>query len=126
MNTRLLRARLYSGSLSPGGVSWKNTAPISPAASRTLVAAFAGGFLLKVSQGGYFSEGRFVAPLRAGVASLVIYKDGLARVGQWGRDVGMTSRVIAVRQNLKLLVDNGRPAPGLNPNDTSVWGASLN
>ncbi len=126
MDTRLLRARLYSGSLSPGGVFWKYTAPISPGASRTLVAAFSGGFLLKSSQGGYLSEGHLVAPLRVGAASLVIYRNGLARVGQWGRDVGMSSSVVAVRQNLNLIVDNGRPASGLNPRDVSVWGASLN
>lgn len=126
MDTRLLRARLYSGSLSPGGLSWKYSAPISPSASRTLVAAFSGGFLLKDTRGGYFSEGHTVAPLRAGGASLVIYRDGFATVGQWGRDVSMTPNVVAVRQNLTLLVENGRPVAGLDPADTKVWGVALN
>ena len=36
MNTRLLAARLYSGSLSPGGVAWHFSAPIAPSAARTL------------------------------------------------------------------------------------------
>ena len=126
MDTKLLAARLYSGSLSPGGLFWKYTAPISPAASKTLVAAFAGGFLLKVSGGGYLSEGHLVAPLRAGAASLVIYRDGSMTVGQWGRDASMTKSVVAVRQNLTLLVDGGRPVAGLVPSDVSRWGASLN
>ncbi|MHB8379289.1 MAG: phosphodiester glycosidase family protein [Acidimicrobiales bacterium] len=126
MDTRLLRATLYSGSLSPGGLFWKVTAPISPSASRTLVAAFNGGFLLKDTQGGYFSEGHMVAPLRVGGASLVIYRDGFATVGQWGRDVAMTPNVVAVRQNLTLLVVNGRPVAGLDPADTKVWGVTLN
>jgi hypothetical protein len=91
----------------------------------TLVAAFNGGFLMKDTKGGYFSEGHLVAPLRAGGASLVIYRNGFATVGQWGRDMGMTPNVVAVRQNLTLLVDNGRPVPGLNPADTSTWGISL-
>lgn len=125
MDTKLLKARLYSGSLSPGGLFWKYTAPISRTGSRTLVASFNGGFLLKDSGGGYLSEGHLVAPLRAGAASLVIYKSGFATVGEWGRDVSMTSSVVAVRQNLTLLVDNGKPAPGLNPADISVWGTSL-
>ena len=125
MDLALLRARLYSGSLSPGGLSWKYTAPISQSASRTLVAAFAGGFLLKDSHGGYLSEGHLVAPLRRGAASLVIYRDGSATVGAWGRDVTMSANVVAVRQNLTLLVDNGRPAPGLNPHDVATWGVSL-
>src|SRR5487761_1453748 len=122
MNTSLLHARLYSGSMSPGGLIWKLTAPIAGAATRTLVAAFNGGFLLKASNGGYLSEGHVVAPLRVGAASLVIYRNGAATVGQWGRDVTMTSNVVAVRQNLTLLVDNRRPVAGLNPADTSVWG----
>lgn len=125
MDTKLLRARLYSGSLSPGGTSWKYTAPVSPSASSTLVAAFNGGFLMKDTKGGYFSEGRLVAPLRVGGASLVIYRNGYATVGQWGRDVGMTSNVVAVRQNLTLLVEKSRPVRGLNPADTASWGSAL-
>jgi len=125
MDTKLLRARLYSGSVSPGGFFWKYTAPVSPMASRTLVAAFNGGFLVKDSNGGYLSEGHHVAPLRAGAASLVIYKSGYATVGEWGRDVSMRPAVVAVRQNLTLLVDHGRPVPGLSPADVSIWGYSL-
>ncbi len=126
LDPRLLRARLYSGSLSPGGFGWRYSAPITHSAARTLVAAFAGGFLLPASHGGYLSEGRLVAPLRFGAASLVIYADGSWAVGQWGRDLGMTRRVVAVRQNLTLLVDHARPVAGLSANDISVWGMALN
>ncbi|MGA3354216.1 MAG: phosphodiester glycosidase family protein [Acidimicrobiales bacterium] len=125
MDPRLLRAALYSGSSSPGSGPWNLTAPIGPSAARTLVAAFNGGFKFPASEGGYYAEGRLVYPLRVGGASLVIYANGDATVGQWGRDVTMTSQVIAVRQNLTLLVDNGRAVPGLNPLDTSVWGSTL-
>ena len=125
MDTRLLQASLYSGSVSPGPLPWKLTAPISPAAARTLVAAFNGGFKFPASEGGYYSERRLAYPLRAGGASFIIYANGDATVGQWGRDVTMTSQVIAVRQNLTLLVDKGRPVPGLNPYDTSTWGSTL-
>jgi len=125
MDTRLLSARLYSGSQSPGGYFWKYTAPVTSAASKTLVAAFNGGFLLNNSNGGYLSEGHLVAPLRNGAASLVIYNDGLATVGEWGRDVTMSPSVAAVRQNLTLLVDHGRPVPGLSATDISTWGYAL-
>jgi len=120
-----LHARLYSGSLSPGGYFWKLTAPISHAASKTLVAAFAGGFLLKDSHGGYLSEGHLVAALVRGAASLVIYRNGSIAIGSWGRDLAMRSSVVAVRQNLTLLVDHGSPVPGLYPYDTSTWGSTL-
>ena len=125
MDTNLIGARLYSGSLSPGGFFWKYTAPVSSTAASTLVAAFNGGFLVKDSAGGYMSEGTTVAPLRVGAASLVIYDNGNATVGQWGRDVSMSSSVAAVRQNLTLLVDNSQALAGLNPADISAWGLSL-
>ena len=125
MDMRLLRARLYSGSLSPGGLMWHYTAPISPHAARSLVAAFNGGYLLKDSEGGYYSEDKLVAPLRRGAASLVIYKDGKVALGTWGPGLAMSAEVASVRQNMRLLVDHGALVPGLSPTDTSVWGSSL-
>ena len=125
LNTSLLSAKLYSGSLSPGGRFWHYTAPIQRAAAQTLVGAFNGGFLLNASNGGYLSEGHRVAPLRVGAASLVIYRDGSMTVGQWGRDVRSSPSVVAVRQNLNLLVDGGQPVAGLVASDISKWGAAL-
>jgi hypothetical protein len=55
----------------------------------------------------------------------VIYRNGDATVGAWQRDVSMTNQVIAVRQNLTLLVDGGHAVSGLNASDTSVWGYTL-
>jgi hypothetical protein len=37
----------------------------------------------------------------------------------------MSHQVVAVRQNLTLLVDHGAAVPGLNPADTAVWGPTL-
>jgi hypothetical protein len=125
MDSRLLYTRLYSGTESPGPGPWQLTAPISLTASLTLVAAFNGGFKFPDSQGGYYSEGRLAYPLRIGAASLVIYRNGEATVGEWGRDVAMSSQVVAVRQNLTLLVDGGRPVSGLNPYDNWKWGSTL-
>jgi hypothetical protein len=110
MDTHLLSARLYSGSLStPGGGPYRYTAPIAPAQARTLVAAFNGGFQMNTARGGYYTERRMIYPLRTGAASLVIYADGTVDIGAWGRDVTMTPQVISVRQNLKPLVAGGRP-----------------
>ena len=125
MDPRLLKAQLYSGSGSPGGYGWKLTAPVSPGAARTLVAAFNGGFKFPYTQGGYYAEGKLAYPLRPGGASLVIYRNGDATVGAWGRDVNWSNQVIAIRQNLTLLVDEGHAVGGLNPYDTSNWGATL-
>jgi hypothetical protein len=125
MDTKLLGATLYSGSTIPGGGPWHYTAPVQPQAAQSLVAAFNSGFLMSNANGGYYSEGRTVFPLRQGAASLVIYKDGTPTVAQWGRDAIMGPDVASVRQNLDLIVDNGQPVPGLNANDTSMWGYTL-
>ncbi len=125
MDTKLLKATLYSGSTIPGGGPYPYTAPIEPGAARSLVAAFNAGFLMNNANGGYYTDGHVVIPLRAGAASLVIYRNGSATVADWGRDAKLTSNVVAVRQNLNLLVDGGKPVPGLNANDTTQWGYTL-
>jgi hypothetical protein len=125
MDTKLLRAALYSGSQIPGGGPYAKTAPVSAGAAGSLVAAFNAGFLMSGAEGGYYTDGRTVVPLRSGAASFVVYSDGSSTVGQWGRDVSMESNVVAVRQNLDLLVNDGKPAAGLASNDTTKWGATL-
>jgi len=125
MDTKLLSATLYSGSTIPGGGPWHYTAPISSQAAKSLVAAFNAGFLMSNANGGYYTQGRTILPLRPGAASFVIYSDGTATVGQWGRDVTMGPSITSVRQNLNLVVDGGHPVPGLNANDTTQWGDTL-
>jgi phosphodiester glycosidase len=123
MDTHLLSGLLYSGSQSPGGGSYRYTAPIEPAQATSLVAAFNGGFKMNAAGGGYFTEGRVVDPLVPGAASLVIYSDGSVTVGAWGSDVSMTPNVVAVRQNLVPLVADGRPTPQAS-GDWHSWGST--
>jgi len=125
MDTSLLRATQYSGTYVPGDGPWHYTAPVARDDAATLVAAFNSGFRMKDAQGGYYAEGKMVTPLRNGAASFVIYDNGTASVGQWGRDFTSTAGMGSVRQNLDLLVDNGQPVPGLYPNDTTRWGFTL-
>jgi hypothetical protein len=124
MDTDLLSARLYSGSMSPGGGPYKYTAPVLPAAARSLVAAFNGGFKMTDAHGGYYTEGRIVRPLVRGAASLVIYANGSATVGAWGSDVTMSPSVVAVRQNLFPLVADGRPTARAFTRTWRVWGGT--
>jgi len=126
MDPALLRTTLYAGAQTPGVPgTWSPKAPISPSAATTLTAAFNAGFRMSASEGGFYLDGHAAVPLRQGGASLVIYANGAATVGAWGSQVTMTPNVVAVRQNLSLLVNNGAPVPGLNANDTTVWGATL-
>jgi hypothetical protein len=121
MDTRLLSARLYSGSESPGGTGWHYSAPVAAAQAVTLVAAFNGGFQMKDARGGYFAEGRNPYPLVRGAASLVFYASGDVTVGTWGADVRQVHGVVAVRQNLTLLVSGGRPTAAAR-GDWHHWG----
>ncbi|MHB8245034.1 MAG: phosphodiester glycosidase family protein [Acidimicrobiales bacterium] len=124
MDTRLLSARLYSGSLTPGGGPYRYTAPIQPAQAASLVAAFNGGFFMNVAGGGYYTEGHVIDPLRAGSASLVIYSNGSVNVGVWGSDVTMTPNVVSVRQNLVALVAGGQPTAQAASTNWQAWGAT--
>jgi hypothetical protein len=124
MDTNLLSARLYSGSMSPGGGPYKYTAPVTRTAASSLVAAFNGGFKMADAHGGYYTEGRMIKPLVRGGASLVIYANGSATVGAWGSDVAMTPSVVAVRQNLFPLVVNGRPSALASTRTWRVWGGT--
>ena len=89
------------------------------------MAAFNAGFLMNNANGGYYTGGKTILPLRRGAASFVIYRNGSANIAAWGRDASLTPGVVAVRQNLDLLVDQGKPVTGLNPNDTTQWGFTL-
>jgi hypothetical protein len=125
MDPTLLHATLYSGSQIPGGGPFTHTAPIPPTAATSLVSAFNAGFLMSAANGGYYTDGKTLYPLVTGAASAVIYSNGTMTVGQWGRDATLTPDVVAVRQNLDLIVDGSQPVPGLNATDTTRWGATL-
>ena len=124
MDASLLSARLYSGSMSPGGGPYRYTAPVARSAASSLVAAFNGGFKMADAHGGYYTEHRLVRPLVPGAASLVVYANGWATVGAWGTDVTMTPAVVAVRQNLFPLVVNGQPSARATTRTWRVWGGT--
>ena len=131
LDPKLLSGRLHEGipSRRPGRhldhpaaaspLSWRRPSrPRSRAASGRTTAPVG-------NRGGYYDDGRVAEPLRAGAASLVIYQDGTATVGQWGRDVAMTPNVRSVRQNLDLLVDGGKVNPTCSSDSSPIWGYTV-
>jgi hypothetical protein len=89
----------------------------------TLLAAFNSGFRIYRYRTGWYDQGQVAVPLQGGAASLVIFRNGRATVGEWGRDVSLSPQVVSVRQNLTLLVDHGTAtAEAQSP---SGWGAVL-
>jgi len=111
--------RLYSGAGQPSG-TFRYSGFVDPTAQAGLLATFNAGFKVDASEGGWFAYGQTPIPLRAGAASLIIRSDGTATVGMWGRDASAGPQVVAVRQNLRLLIDGGKVAGDLSPQS---WGA---
>jgi hypothetical protein len=127
MDQRLVKFQMRPGGQDPGGSNWgPNTQPWIPPGSRTgLLATFNGGFKLDASQGGFYLNGQTKGSLKPGAASVVYYKNGTIKIGQWGSEVTMTPQVVGVRQNLKLVIDHGQIAPNLNQNIQTAFGATL-
>ncbi len=141
MDPKLVRFDLHPGTEEPGG-KWTIPAQVAVDQRLQLLAAFNSGFRMDDARGGFYLNGTTQRPLRDGAASFVIFKNGTASVGMWGRDFTMSDDIVAVRQNLDLILDNGGgapsaggtptataapgvPAPGLNDNADGAWGATF-
>ena len=88
-----------------------------------LLSTFNGGFVYNDGNNGSTINGTMYEPLKAGLATLIGYRDGRVDVKTWrgGRVAG--PRVAFARQSLPLIIDNGRLNPALN--DSSQWGYTL-
>jgi hypothetical protein len=125
IDQRLVKFSLRPGTEDPGPNNW-GVSNYIPAGQRTgLLATFNGGFKLDSAGGGFYLNGIYHGTLNDGVASIVYYKDGTIKIGEWGRDFKMTSSVAGVRQNLKLLVDHGKVSADANVAVGTNWGATL-
>jgi hypothetical protein len=116
------RISLYAGDGEPGGV-WPQQGEVPAALQPRLLAAFNSGFKIYSYQTGWYDQGRAAVALQPGQASLVIFANGTATVADWGRDATLGSDVVAVRQNLTLLVDHGAVSAGVE--SPGSWGAVL-
>jgi hypothetical protein len=125
MNPRLLRFQLHPGTEVPGGTGWAVPPVLAHTGLGALVATFNSGFTLTDNRGGFYEDGRTAKPLVTGEASLVMFRDGTATVGAWNQQVRMAPSVVAVRQNLDLMINNGKIAPDIGVNDTPTWGYTL-
>lgn len=123
-----VRFVLHAGSQVPGGSQW----PGGNAASTSgLLAGWNGGFLManNASWGGFYLGGHTAfGPLRTGTASEVFYKDGSMDVLAWPGGLP-SADVVGVRQNLALMINDGKLAADLNDGtaaDEQTWGFTNN
>ena len=141
MDPKLVSFNLQPGTEEPGG-NWDIPARVPMDQRLRLLAVFNSGFRMDDARGGFYLNGITQRPLRNGAASFVIFKNGTASVGKWGRDFTMNDDIASVRQNLDLILDNGGgapnpggtpaaaaapgiPAPGLNDNADGAWGETF-
>ena len=123
LDQNLVKFGLHPGYRVPGSSS---SAPSEiPTSQRdSVLATFNSGFTMVDAKGGYWQDGQSVVPLRAGAASMVLYKDGHVDVVKW---TGATPgpEVAAVRQNLSMLVEGGKISPYIDSTTTNAWGKTV-
>jgi hypothetical protein len=114
---------LYPGRYEPPNAS-NAVAEVPPAQRSNLLATFNSAFRLEDSGGdGFVANGHVYAPLKDGQATLIAYNNGTVDVRTWSGGANPGPDVVLARQNLPLILENGRLNPDLS-ND-SLWGATL-
>ena len=130
LSTKHLRFVLQPGTQEPGRGPWSLPTSIPQGQRRGLAATFNGGFRLQDALvdtfGGYYADGRAVGQLRDGFAAEIFHRDGSMTIGQWGRDASLgDTNIVAVRENLHLLVDNGQVSPSVTDGSGRIWGRTV-
>lgn len=123
INTKRSRVVLNPGRLEPA-VSLPRGAMEVPHAQRPrLLATFNSGFKLSDSHGGFVLGGRTYATMHNGQGTIVGYADGHVDVVNWTYGPTAPAGVSYARQNLPLIVSEGRTNPNI-ANDAE-WGATV-
>lgn len=123
MDPHLLTFDLHAGYSVPGAVP--GVVDQIPSSQRSsILATFNSGFKMVDAQGGYWQNGHSIVPLRTGAASMVFNSAGGIDIQAWPGGTP-PPYVVAVRQNLGLLVDNGKATPAVNNPSSAVWGRTI-
>jgi hypothetical protein len=125
IDQRLVKFSLRPGTEDPGPGNWGVPNYIPAGQRKGLLATFNSGFKIASAGGGFYLNGNYHGSLVTGAASVVYYKNGSIKIGEWGRDFTLNSSIVAVRQNLKLLIDHGKISPNLNTDIETNFGATL-
>ena len=122
MDARRIHLNMIAGTGEPGGYRGMKGGGVLPGdAASSLLAAWNGGFKGQHGSYGMWIDGREFVPLRNGLATVAVMKDGSIKLGEYGRDFTRDENTVAVRQNAVLLVDKGEVSRRVGEgNDT--WG----
>jgi hypothetical protein len=124
INTAKTEVKLYAGRLEPS-VTLPTRGPmeVPQSARANLLATFNSGFKLGDDHGGWALNGHTYAALQNGQATCVRYADGHYDVIDWQGGPRVPANVVFARQNLPLILEEGKLSPRLN--DSSEWGATV-
>ncbi len=123
------RLHFIMGTLEPAAPGAPARTGMMPAADREpniLLAAFNGGFKARHGEFGAMQDGITYLPPKYGLGTVVIYRDGSIRLGEWGQDVTMSPDIVSMRQNGPLVVQSGQINPRIYSNDPKDWGYTVN
>ncbi len=113
----------YPGRYEPPSAPVRGPMSVPPGQRWRLLATFNGGFIYNDGSNGSSIGGRQYEPLKAGLATLLAYRNGRVDVNTWHGGPVAGPQVAFARQSLPLIIDHGRLNPALN--DGSQWGFTL-
>jgi hypothetical protein len=122
IDTKRTTLTLNPGRQEPSVSIPRGTMDVPYAKRGRLLATFNSGFKLSDSHGGFVLNGHTYATMHNGQATLVGYTDGHVDIVDWGYGQTAPGTVSFARQNLPLLVNEGRASPNL---DSSEWGVTV-
>jgi hypothetical protein len=122
IDTKRTTVTLNPGRQEPSVPIPRGSMDVPQARRGKLLATFNSGFKLSDSHGGFALNGHTYATMQDGQATIVGYNDGRVDVIDWQYGAQAPSSVSFARQNLPLIVDEGRPTPNLNNGE---WGATV-
>ncbi len=114
---------LNPGRLEPSVTLPRGSMDVPRSRRPRLLATFNSGFKLSDDHGGFVLNGHTYAAMHDGQGTLVGYADGHVDVIDWSYGSTAPAGVSFARQNLPLIVDEGKPNPNLA--NTSEWGATV-
>ncbi len=113
IDTSRIQLELYPGRKQPPNANPRGPMEVPLPMRAGLLATFNSGYTYKDSLGGFALRGRTIEPMRAGQATVVEYADGRIDILDWNGGPNVGPDVVLARQNLPLLVRDGRPGPDL-------------
>lgn len=115
---------LYPGYKGPGPTNLPRGPEMVPLAGRSrLLATFNSGFYEADAAAGFFANHTLYFPMVSGLATVVRYTNGKVEVVRWTGGARPGPTVLMARQNLALLVSNGRATTRSQSN--ALWGLTL-